>query len=92
MDEVRISPAGDGFYAASLGSNHRPSEATEETPHACWGGWVFLGFEDEADRRYEEAVRSRGSRRPAGPSIRPEDFGLGVRSPRPEEWLRGQLR
>ena len=20
---------------------------TEETPHACMGGWVFLGFENE---------------------------------------------
>ncbi len=20
---------------------------TEETPHACYDGWVFLGFEDE---------------------------------------------
>jgi hypothetical protein len=45
----------------------------------------------EADRRYEEAVRrhERSQGRTAGPSIRPEDFGLGVRSPRPEEWVSG---
>jgi threonine dehydrogenase-like Zn-dependent dehydrogenase len=22
-------------------------QTPEETPHACMGGWVFLGFEDE---------------------------------------------
>ena len=29
---------------------HRPEVPTptsEETPHACYGGWVFLGFEAE---------------------------------------------
>jgi hypothetical protein len=43
VDEIRISPAGDAFYAAA---NHRPD--TDETPHACYEGWifwVFLGYE-----------------------------------------------
>ena len=34
--------------------------ATEETPHACWGGWVFLGFvEDEDGEEHHEAVPCR---------------------------------
>ena len=24
-----------------------PGPTLEETPHACWDGWVFLGFEGE---------------------------------------------
>ena len=38
----------------------------EETPHACWDGWVFLGFEDEDGQEREEAVpckRCRQERR-----------------------------
>jgi hypothetical protein len=51
VDEIRISPAGDGFYAAA---KHRPD--TGETPHACWDGWVFLGFEGEDGEEVIEAV------------------------------------
>jgi hypothetical protein len=28
----------------------------EETPHACMGGWVFLGFEGEDGEEVIEAV------------------------------------
>jgi hypothetical protein len=31
----------------------------EETPHACMGGWVFLGFEDEDGEDVVEAVPCR---------------------------------
>jgi hypothetical protein len=55
VDEIRISPAGDGFYAAA---NHRP-DVHDETPHACMGGWVFLGFEGEDGEEREEAVPCR---------------------------------
>ncbi len=41
MDEHTISPAGDPFYAAK----RRPD--TDETPHGCYEGWVYLGFEGE---------------------------------------------
>jgi hypothetical protein len=48
VDEIRISPAGDGFYAAA---KHHPAspEATEETPHACYDGFVYMGLVDEDD-------------------------------------------
>jgi hypothetical protein len=39
---------------------------TEETPHACMGGWVFLGYEDEDGEEVIEAVpckRCRQERR-----------------------------
>jgi hypothetical protein len=26
-----------------------PAPTPEETPHGCYGGWVFLGFEGEDD-------------------------------------------
>ena len=41
MDEHTISPAGDPFYATS----RRPDAG--ETPHFCYDGWVFLGYEGE---------------------------------------------
>ena len=34
-------------------------ESLEETPHACMGGWVFLGFEDEDGDEVIEAVPCR---------------------------------
>jgi hypothetical protein len=39
VDERRISPAGDGFYAAA---KYRP--ATDESPHGCHNGWVYYGL------------------------------------------------
>ena len=56
MDEVRIPPAGDPFTAKPA---PRPSEATDETPHACMGGWVFLGYEGEDGQGRDEAVPCR---------------------------------
>ena len=52
MDEVRISPAGDGFYAAA---EHRP----DESPHGCYDGWHYMGFEgeDENGEHVEEIER-----------------------------------
>ncbi len=46
VDEIRISPAGDGYYAAA---QHRP--ATDESPHGyalcmSWG-FVFIGVEED---------------------------------------------
>jgi hypothetical protein len=35
---------------------------TEESPHACMGGWVFLGYEDEDGQEHYEAVPCRRCR------------------------------
>jgi hypothetical protein len=42
VDEIRISPQGDSFYAASVATDH-------ETPHGCYEGFVYIGHmaEDE---------------------------------------------
>jgi hypothetical protein len=52
VDEGRISPAGDAFYAAA---NHRP--ATDETPHGCAlcmsSGFVFFGIEEDGEEEIE---------------------------------------
>jgi hypothetical protein len=60
VDEIRIPPAGDGFYAAA---KHRPD--TEETPHGCAlcmsSGFVFFGVEEDGEER-EEAVPCRRCR------------------------------
>jgi hypothetical protein len=35
------------------------TEPLEETPHACMGGWVFLGFEDEGEHcEHGEVIES----------------------------------
>ena len=55
MDEHTISPAGDPFYAAS----RHPDHDAPETPHGCYDGWVYLGFEgeDENGEHVEEIER-----------------------------------
>ena len=51
MDERRISPAGDGFYAArpreedTIEAQYAGLERLEETPHGCYRGWVYIGYE-----------------------------------------------
>jgi hypothetical protein len=66
VDERRISPAGDAFYAAAKGSEEDTIEAQysglerlEETPHGCYEGWVYMGFEgeDEQGEHVEEIER-----------------------------------
>ncbi len=32
---------------------------TDETPHGCYAGWVFLGYEDEDGQEHHEAVPCR---------------------------------
>ena len=43
VDSFSVNPdvrAGDGFaYAGGV-------EPDQESPHGCWAGWVFLGWED----------------------------------------------
>ncbi len=41
-----------------------PIPTTDETPHACYDGWVFLGFEDENGEHLEviESVPCRRCR------------------------------
>jgi hypothetical protein len=52
VDEIRISPAGDGFYAAArlreedtIDAQYAGLERLEETPHGCYDGWVYMGYE-----------------------------------------------
>ncbi len=51
--EIRISPAGDGFYATrhreedTIEAQYAGLERLEETPHACYEGWVYIGYEGE---------------------------------------------
>jgi hypothetical protein len=56
----------DTTSLAHLGHQPRP-DTHEETPHACYGGWVYLGFEaeDENGERVEiiERVPCRRCRR-----------------------------
>jgi hypothetical protein len=54
VDERRISPAGDAFYAAArlreedtIEAQYAGLERLEETPHGCYEGWVYMGFEGE---------------------------------------------
>ena len=52
MDNKTISPSGDPFYAA-----HHDDQ--DERPHACYGGWVFVGYEDENGEEREVSYRCR---------------------------------
>jgi hypothetical protein len=38
----------------------RVTDSTDETPHGCYEGWVYLGVEGRLDREvFAEAVRGR---------------------------------
>jgi hypothetical protein len=53
VDIKRIPPDGDPFTSA-----HPPDQ--DEHPHACWGGWVFLGYTDpETDEERSEVLPCR---------------------------------
>jgi hypothetical protein len=51
VDEIRISPAGDAFYAAA---KHRP-DTHDEKSHGCAlcmsSGYVFFGVEEDGEER-----------------------------------------
>jgi hypothetical protein len=41
-----------------------PAHTPEETPHACMGGWVFLGFEgDDESGEHVEVIECVACRR-----------------------------
>jgi hypothetical protein len=71
VDEVRISPAGDGFYAAArlreedtIEAQYAGLERLEETPHACYEGWLYIGFEGEDEQgEHVEAIERVPCRR-----------------------------
>ena len=46
VDEIRISPAGGGFYAASSEADQTHAEQAELSCFFCLEGWVFLGSID----------------------------------------------
>jgi hypothetical protein len=59
VDEIRISPAGDGFYAASSEANHTHAEQAERGCSFCLEGWVFIGSIDYDGWEVFEAIRCR---------------------------------
>jgi hypothetical protein len=59
VDEIRISPAGDGFYAAASEANYTHAEQAECDCSFCLEGWVFLGSIDHDGWEVFEAVRCR---------------------------------
>jgi hypothetical protein len=59
VDEIRISPAGDGFYAAASEPNHTQAEQAERDCSFCLEGWVFLGSIDHDGWEVFEAIRCR---------------------------------
>ena len=59
VDEIRISPAGDGFYAASGEAIHTNAEQVERDCYFCLEGWVFLGSIDHDGGEIFEAIRCR---------------------------------
>jgi hypothetical protein len=58
VDEIRISPGGEGFYAAS-GTNHTHVEQAERDCSFCLEGWVFMGSIDHDGGEVFEAIRCR---------------------------------
>jgi hypothetical protein len=59
VDEIRISPAGDAFHAASSEANHTHAEQAERDCSFCLEGWVFLGSIDHDGWEVFEAIRCR---------------------------------
>jgi hypothetical protein len=59
VDEIRISPSGEGFYAASSQANHTHAEHAGRDCCFCLEGWVFLGSIDHDGWEVIEAIRCR---------------------------------
>jgi hypothetical protein len=59
VDEIRISPDGDGFHAAASGANHIHAEQEERGCSFCLEGWVFMGSVDHDGGEVFEAIRCR---------------------------------
>jgi hypothetical protein len=76
VDEIRISPAGDAFYAVA---QHCP--ATDETPHGCAlcmsSGFVFFGIEEDGEEEIERVPCRRCRPRPDSPGPLPLDDDQG---------------
>jgi hypothetical protein len=52
VDIKRIPPAGDPFQSA-------PHHDDQDRPCACYGGWVFITYEDEHGEEREASYRCR---------------------------------
>jgi hypothetical protein len=59
VDEVRISPDGEGFQAAASGANHTHVEQAERGCSFCLEGWVFIDSIDHDGGEVFEAFRCR---------------------------------
>jgi len=59
VDEIRISPASERFYAAYSEANHANAEQVEHDCFFCLEGWVFLGSIDHDGWEVIEAIRCR---------------------------------
>jgi hypothetical protein len=59
VDEIRISPKGDGFYVAANEGNYTHAEQGERDCSFCLQGWVFLGSIDHDGWEVIEAIRCR---------------------------------
>ena len=57
VDEIRISPHGEGFQAAVSGANHTHVEQAVRDCSFCLEGWVFLGSIDHDGWEVIEAIR-----------------------------------
>jgi hypothetical protein len=59
VDEIRISPSGEGFQAAASGANHTHAEREVRGCSFCLEGWVFMGSIDHDGGEVFEAIRCR---------------------------------
>ena len=59
VDEISISPEGDGFHAAAGGANYTHAERGGRDCSFCLEGWVFIGSVDHDGGEVFEAIRCR---------------------------------
>jgi hypothetical protein len=59
VDEIRISPASEGFYAAASEGNYTHAGQGERDCSFCLEGWVFLVSIDHDGGEVFEAIRCR---------------------------------
>ena len=59
VDETRISPDGEGFYASFSEANYTHAKQAERDCFYCLEGWVFLGSIDYDGWEVIESLRCR---------------------------------
>jgi DNA-binding XRE family transcriptional regulator len=79
VDEIRISPAASPREEDTIEAQYAGLERLEETPHGCYEGWVYMGFEGEdLDGEHVEEIEAMRQERGLSRQGLAQEAGIAV--------------